>query len=58
MDLLEDLTMSILNFNFVMIHVIHKILVLFKNDLNYLKVIIFECFFKKYNRLVFILKNN
>ena len=58
MDLLEDLTISILNFNFVMIHVIHKILVLFKNDLNYLKVIIFECFFKKYNRLVFILKNN
>ena len=58
MDLLEDLTMSLLNFNFVMIHVIHKILVLFKNDLNYLKVIIFECFFKKYNRLVFILKNN
>ena len=58
MDLLEDLTMSLLNFNFVMLHVIHKILVLFKNDLNYLKVIIFECFFKKYNRLVFILKNN
>ena len=58
MDLLEDLTMSLLNFNFVMIHVIHKILVLFKNDLNYLKVIIFECFFKKYNRLVFIIKNN
>ena len=58
MDLLENLTMLLLNFNFVMIHVIHKILVLFKNDLNYLKVIIFECFFKKYNRLVFILKNN
>ena len=58
MDLLENLTMLLLNFNFVMIHVIHKILVLFKNDLNYLKVIIFECFFRKYNRLVFILKNN
>ena len=58
MDLLENLTMLLLNFNFVMIHVIHKILVLFKNDLNYLKVIIFECIFKKYNRLVFILKNN
>ena len=34
MDLLEDLRMSLLNFNFDMIHIIHKILVLIKNHLN------------------------
>ena len=48
--------MSLLNFNFVMIYIIHKILVLLKNHLNYLKDNIFECFFKKYNRLLFFLK--
>ena len=37
MDLLEDLKMSLLSFKFVMIYVIHKILVLLKNHLNYLK---------------------
>ena len=41
MDLLEDLRMSLLNFNFVMIYIIHKILVLFKNHLNYLNDNIF-----------------
>ena len=45
--------MSLLNFNFVMIFIIHNILVLLKNHLNYLKDNIFECFFKKYNRLIF-----
>ena len=53
MYLLEDLKMSLLNFNFVMIYIIHKMLVLFKNHLNYLKDSIFECFFKEYNRLLF-----
>ena len=53
MDLLEDLKMSLLNFSFVMIYIIHKILALLKNHLNYLKDNIFECFFKKYNRLLF-----
>ena len=33
MDLLEDLKMSVLNFNFTMIYIIHKMLVLLKNDL-------------------------
>ena len=55
MDLLENLRMSLLNFNFVMIHIIHKILVLIKNHLNYLKDNIFECFFKKCNRLLIII---
>ena len=36
-----------------MTYIIHKILVLFKIDLNYLNDNIFECFFKKYNRLFF-----
>ena len=41
-----------------MIHIIPKILVLIKNQLNYLKDNIFDNFFKKYNRLLFFLKNN
>ena len=56
MDLLEDLKMQFLNFNFVMISIIHRILVLLKNNLNYLKESIFECFFKEYNKLLIILK--
>ena len=44
-----DLRISLLSFNFVMIHIIHKILVRIKNRLNYVKDIIFEFFFKKYN---------
>ena len=31
-----DLRVSLLNFNFAMIYIIHKILVLTKNHLNYL----------------------
>ena len=59
MDLLKDLKMSLKNFSFVVIYIIHKILVLNKNHLNYLKDSIFECFFEEYNRLlVFIRKNN
>ena len=34
MDLLEDLRMSLLNFNFNMIYITHKVLVLIKNHLN------------------------
>ena len=45
--------MSFLTFNFVMVYIIHKILALPKNHLNYLKDNIFACFFKKYNRLLF-----
>ena len=53
MDLLEDLRMSLLNFNFVMIYIIHQVLVSIKNHLNFLKDNIFECFFKKKDRLLF-----
>ena len=57
MNLLEDSRMSLLNFNFVMIYIIHKILVLIKNHLNYLKDDIFECFFKKCKSVLFFEKN-
>ena len=45
-----------LNFNFTMIYIIHKTLLLLKNNLNYLKNSIFECFFKEYKRLLFFKK--
>ena len=35
--LFKDLKMSCLNFNFLMIYIVHKILVLLKNYLNYLQ---------------------
>ena len=44
MDSLGDVRMSLLNLNFVMIHIIHKILVRIKNNMTYLKNNIFECF--------------
>ena len=53
MDLLKDLRISLLNFNFAMTCIIHKVLVSFKNYLIYLKDSIFECFLKKFNRLLF-----
>ena len=40
-----------------MIYMIHKILVLIKNHVNYLNNNIFEFFFKKCNRLLFFLKD-
>ena len=52
MNLLEDLKKYFLNFFFIMVYAIHKILVLIKNHLNYLKDDIIKCFFIKYNRLL------
>ena len=46
-----DLRILHLNFNFAMIYIIHKILVLIKIHLNYLKDNIFKFFFKKCNRI-------
>ena len=43
-----DLRIPLLNFNFSMIYLIHKILIFIKIHLNYLKNNIFEFFFKKY----------
>ena len=56
MDLIEDLKILHLSFSFAMIYIIHKMLVLLKNHLNYLKDKILEFFFIKYNRLLFFLK--
>ena len=52
MDLLEDLKMPLLSLNFVMIYIIHKMLLLLKNHPNYIKDIIFKCFFEECNRLL------
>ena len=57
MDLLEDLKMLLLNFSFVMIYIIKKMLVLLKNHMNYLKDNIFECLYKKYHRFFFFFLN-
>ena len=45
MDLLEDLKIPLLNFNFVMIYIIHKLLVLIKNTLNFYNNSILDFFF-------------
>ena len=41
-DLLEDLKMSLLNLNFFMIYINHKMLLFLKNNLHHLKDSIFE----------------
>ena len=46
MSLLKYLKMSRLNFSFVMIYIIHKLLVLLKNHLNFLKVIFANAFLR------------
>ena len=48
-----ELRIYFFHFNFAMIHIIHKILVLIKNHMNYLKDNLFEFFLKKYDRLLF-----
>ena len=45
--LIKDLRISLLNFNFVMIDIIHKILVLIENRMNHLEDNIFNFFLKK-----------
>ena len=46
MNLLKYLKMSRLKFNFVMIYIIHKMLVLLKNHLDFLKVIFGNAFLR------------
>ena len=46
MNLLQDLKMLLLIFNFVVIYINYKMLVLLKNQRNYLKNSIFECFLR------------
>ena len=40
--------MTLLNFSFVMIYIIHKMLLLLKNHPEFSKESVFECFFKEY----------
>ena len=49
MDLLKDLKMPPLNFSFAMICIIHKMLAMLKNHLNFLKVVFSNSFFKDFN---------
>ena len=49
--------MSLLNFSFVIIYIIHKILVLLKNNLTHLKNSIFECFLRSITDFYFFQKN-
>ena len=51
-----SLRILLFKFNFAMIYIIHKILILIKNHMNYFKDNIFTCFFKKYKRLLFFKK--
>ena len=38
-----DLRISLLNFNFAMVYIIYKILVLITNHMNYFKANVFKC---------------
>ena len=48
--------MTLLNFSFVMIYIIHKMLLLLKNHPEFSKESVFECFFKEYTRPLLFLK--
>ena len=58
MDLLEHLKMLLLNFNFAVTYIIHKMLLLLKNRINYLKDSIFELSFFFLKKNVFFTTNN
>ena len=51
-----DLKISLLNFSIVINDIIHTILVLIKDHMNYFKDNIFEFVFKKSNKLLFFQK--
>ena len=55
MDLLEDFKMTLLKFEFVMIYIIHKMLVLVKNYPKHFKDNMFE---RQYCFLVLLEKSN
>ena len=55
-DLLDDLKTSLLNFNFVMIYVIGKMLLSLKNHLKYVKDFFKEIYFTFILLLYFFLK--
>ena len=45
--------MPLLNFNFAVIYIIHKMLISLKNNLNHLKNNISECFFKEDDNILY-----
>ena len=47
--------MLLLNFNFAMIYISHKMIVLFKNNLNYLKDSIFKRFLRSIIDVYFLI---
>ena len=49
---------TLLDFNFIMIYIIHEILILLKNHLHYNRDSIFKRFFKEYNKLSLFLKKS
>ena len=51
-----DLRIFLLNFNFAMIYIIHKILALIKNHMNYFKDNILKCFSKRLIDFYFLKK--
>ena len=51
-----NLRISLLNFKFAMIYIIHKILVLIRNHMDYLKDNIFECFLRSIIDFIFFKK--
>ena len=46
MDLLKDLKMPLLSFNFDKIYIIHRMLVLLTNHLNFLKIVFSNTFLR------------
>ena len=46
--------MSLLNFNFVMLYIIHKMLVLLKSHLNYLKIVFSNAFLRSITDFYFL----
>ena len=56
MELLEVLEISLSNFCFIMVYIIHKMLLLLKNHLNHLKRNIFEYFFKEKKQILIFQK--
>ena len=58
MDLLEDLKMLLLNFNFVMIYIIHEMSVLLNSNLNCNKDSIFKCFLRSIIDFYFFFKSH
>ena len=56
MNVLEDLKMSLSNFSYAMVYIIHKMLILIKNHLNYSRDNTFQFFLRSIIDLYFFFK--